>query len=236
MRVLVIPDIHLKPWMFIRASELLKEDLADRAVCLMDIADDWGQGLNIDLYISTYDTAVQFAEDHPETLWCFGNHDVSYLWELPESGYSQLVEWPVCERLRKLAETLRDPSQLAFLHRIDDVLFSHAGLAEDYVAKYMTSECSDDIDAVVTAINDLDHRCLWQDLSPIWFRPQYSGRKMYKQGELLQVVGHTPMRQIEEKDGVVSCDVFSTHSDGTPIGTQEFLILDTVSWEYRCIQ
>lgn len=40
MKVLVIPDVHLKLWMFQRASELMKETGADRAVCLMDIADD----------------------------------------------------------------------------------------------------------------------------------------------------------------------------------------------------
>ena len=32
MKVLVIPDVHLKPWMFTRASELMKEIKADRAV------------------------------------------------------------------------------------------------------------------------------------------------------------------------------------------------------------
>ncbi len=40
MRVLVIPDIHLKPWIFSRAAELMKENVADQAVCLMDIADE----------------------------------------------------------------------------------------------------------------------------------------------------------------------------------------------------
>ncbi len=46
MKVLVIPDVHLKPWMFQRASELMKEIKPDRAVCLMDIADDWRQQFN----------------------------------------------------------------------------------------------------------------------------------------------------------------------------------------------
>ena len=40
MKILVIPDVHLKPWMFHRASELMKEIKADQAVCLMDIADN----------------------------------------------------------------------------------------------------------------------------------------------------------------------------------------------------
>lgn len=41
MRVLVIPDIHLKPWIFDRAGEILNEGKAEKAVCLMDIPDDW---------------------------------------------------------------------------------------------------------------------------------------------------------------------------------------------------
>ena len=64
MKVLVIPDVHLKPWIFHRASELMKDKTADLAVCLMDIADDWRQQFNLDLYIQTYDAAVRFAVDY----------------------------------------------------------------------------------------------------------------------------------------------------------------------------
>ena len=63
MKVLVIPDVHLKPWMFTRASELMKETESDRAVCRMDIADDWRQQFNLDLYIQTYDAAIAFAKE-----------------------------------------------------------------------------------------------------------------------------------------------------------------------------
>ena len=80
MKVLVIPDVHLKPWMFQRASELMKEIKADREVCLMDIADDWRKQFNLDLYVQTYDATIAFAKEYPETLWCYGNHDICYLW------------------------------------------------------------------------------------------------------------------------------------------------------------
>ena len=33
MRVLVIPDIHLKTWIFDRAEQIIKDGKADRAVC-----------------------------------------------------------------------------------------------------------------------------------------------------------------------------------------------------------
>jgi hypothetical protein len=50
MKVLVIPDIHLKPKIFRQASALMREGIAEIAVCLMDIADDFEQQYNILLY------------------------------------------------------------------------------------------------------------------------------------------------------------------------------------------
>ena len=80
MKILVIPDVHLKPFMFDQAAQLLKKGEADRAVCLMDIADDWGKQYEIYLYVQTYDAAIRFAKEFPDTLWCYGNHDLSYPW------------------------------------------------------------------------------------------------------------------------------------------------------------
>ena len=40
-----------------------------------------------------------------------------------------------------------------------------------------------------------------------------------------------PRTSTGEKN-LISTDVFSTYRDGRPIGTQEFLLLDTVTWEY----
>ena len=48
----------------------------------------------------------------------------------------------------------------------------------------------------------------------------------------MQVVGHTPIKQIEKNGNLISCDVFSTYRNGNPIGTQEFLLIDTITWEY----
>jgi len=229
MKVLVIPDVHLKPWMFERASELMKEGKAERAVCLMDIPDDWRQQFNLDLYINTFDAAIAFAREHPDTLWCYGNHDICYPWNQRETGYSKIAPWTVCEKLRVLREALPDERQLAFLHRIDNVLFCHGGLADEFVRQYVPEELQDDIDGVIETINGFGLGEMWQDLSPIWYRPQYYKGKMYKSEELLQVVGHTPVESITKKGNLISCDVFSNFQDGKPIGTQEFLLLDTVS-------
>ena len=230
MKILVIPDVHLKPWMFQRASELMNEMEADRAVCLMDIADDWRQQFNLDLYEQTYDAAIAFAKDHPDTLWCYGNHDLCYLWNQREPGYSQIASGLVCEKLRALREMLSDERQLAYLHRIDDVLFSHGGLADEFVRQYVPAKFYNDIDEVMQTINSFGCGEMWQDVSPIWYRPQYYKSRLYKPRKLLQVVGHTPVEAITRKGNLVSCDVFSTDRNGEPIGTQEFLVIETKDW------
>ena len=99
----------------------------------MDLADDWLQQFNLDLYIQTYNAAIRFAMEYPETLWCYGNHDVCYLWDQRENGYSEIASWTVCEKLENLREALPDARQIAYLHRIDNVLFSHGGLTDEFV-------------------------------------------------------------------------------------------------------
>ena len=132
MKVLVIPDVHLKPWIFKRAAELMRNKAAEVAVCLMDIADDWDRQFNIELYAETYDEAMAFAEEFPETLWCYGNHDLSYLWEKLESGYSVYAHDTVCRKMKEFRERLPEAERLAYLHVIDNTLFSHGGLADDF--------------------------------------------------------------------------------------------------------
>ena len=88
----------------------------------------------------------------------------------------------------------------------------------------------------IAEINSLGMREMWDDASPLWLRPQYYYEKMYKETELLQVVGHTPVMQIDRLGNVLTCDLFSTYRTGDPIGTQEFLLINTETWEYEGIK
>ena len=236
MKILVIPDVHLKPWMFDRASEILNSGAAKKAVCLMDIPDDWGQEYNLGLYEETFDAAIRFQKEFPETLWCYGNHDLSYEWLQYESGFSSVAIPVVQKKLSELRRELPDRSQMAYIHRIDDVLFLHGGLTHAFVKYYANDVDYDDTDAVIEKINLLGRNEMWDDASPLWFRPQFYNEKMYKEADLLQVVGHTPVMQIDRLGNMLSCDLFSTYSTGDPIGTQEYLLIDTVIWEYEGIK
>lgn len=235
MKVLVIPDIHLKTRIFDRADDALKSGKADRAVCLMDIPDDWGMEFQIEKYRIIFDRAIQFAKDYPDTLWCYGNHDVSYPWGKLESGYSPYAERTVMSKLEELEASLSEPEQIAIMHRIDNVFFSHGGLATEFVRRLGVDLIDADIDDIVRAVNTAPHDILWGGDSPLWLRPQYDNYEIFRKDSFTQVVGHTPVETIFERNGVISTDVFSTYRDGTQIGESAMIVIDTENGKYEKI-
>ena len=68
----------------------------------------------------------------------------------------------VCEKLKILRESLPDDCKLAYLHRIDNVLFSHGGLTDAFVHRYVPTEKAGDIDAVINTINGFGCGEMWQ--------------------------------------------------------------------------
>ena len=67
-KVFVIPDVHLKPWIFDKAEELLFQSEYDKIVCLGDLVDDWEQEKNLGLYSETFDVLEKFIDRHPNFL------------------------------------------------------------------------------------------------------------------------------------------------------------------------
>lgn len=233
--VLVIPDVHLKPWMFEQASRVMESGIAGQAVCLMDIPDDWGREHYIELYVQTFNAAIEFAQKYPNTLWCYGNHELSYLWDERESGYSYVASWTAKEKLLQLQRILPEGNEIKYIQKIGNVIFCHGGLRDDFVRSTVKSSLYHNVDAVVETINGLHHDMMWNNFSPIWHRPQLWEGRMYKPRKILQVVGHTPVDKISRNGNVISCDTFSTYRDGRAIGTREFLLINTDTWEYSGI-
>ena len=226
MNALVIPDVHLKPYMFNEAAERMRKGVADRIVCLMDIPDDWNREYDLELYAQTFDAAISFAKEFPDTLWCYGNHDLCYVWNERESGYSRAAAYLVRNKLEKLKDALPSENQLCCIHRIDNVLFCHGGILQAFVEENVKNTGS--VDEIIAEINAMGPEQLWCSASPIWYRPQERRETMYGEDSFLQVVGHTPVEKIYRSGNVISCDVFSTYPDGHSIGTQKYPVIDTV--------
>ncbi len=194
-RILVIPDSHLKAFIFQDAAQLLDTKKADYAVCLMDIPDDWNQQYNLDLYDSMFQSVMEFQKKHPDTLWCYGNHDCSYLWRKRESGYSDPAANLVNMRLNQLIREIPEEN-IKYLFRRDRLIFSHGGLTVPFVQDYVPDSLWNDIDLTIDYINTLGAPYIWNDISPIWARPQYGRIPLWMKDQYVHVVGHTPVEQV----------------------------------------
>lgn len=232
-KVFVIPDVHLKPWIFDKAEEKMESIDFNYIVLLGDIVDDWNQERNINLYIETLERVLSFISKHPDTLYCYGNHDLSYPWEALESGYSAYAHDYVVDGIKEIVASL-PKENVAYIHRIDNVLFSHAGLTESFVRKHFGRMGQVDIDYIVDYVNKMGKAYMWQDDSPIWARPQYGEMRLYPM-DMLQVVGHTPVVEPTREDNLLTVDTFSTYRDGSPIGDETFVVADTETMEYEII-
>ena len=235
MKVFIIPDIHLKPWMLEKASQILKDrhDIG-KIVFLGDFVDDWGQESNLDLYKETLESIEMFLAMHQNSLVCWGNHDMSYVWNRNESGYSPYARDVVLTGLDNIKAVL-PKENAAFIHRIDNTLFSHAGLTLSFVRKWFLSSMHMEIDEIIERIKRMDAHKLWIDSSPIWARPQNGTEALYPSA-MFQVVGHTPVQKPERFLNLLTLDNFSTYQDGTPVGDEVFCIFDTETGEVASIE
>lgn len=144
------------------------------------------------------------------------------------------------QEIKKLTNTLPKKSQLAYIHKIDKTLFMHGGLANLFVQLRVAPQNRKNVLAVIKVINQMGCETMWAADSPIWYRPQLSpnqnAKRLYRGGKYLQVVGHTPVKEVHLEDGVLSCDTFSTYRDGTPYGSQAFCIVDTITLEFETVK
>ena len=72
---------------------------------------------------------------------------------------------------------------------------------------------------------------MWWDNSPVWAMPQHGNVRLYQGEKLLQVVGHTEVKAIQQEGNLISCDVFSDYS-----AKPAFLFLDTKTWEWKKVR
>lgn len=194
MKVLVIPDVHLKSWIFHSADMIMEKYNYDRIVVLGDIVDSHGDiGNSLDAYAQTLEAAVEFATKYSTKLtWLWGNHEIAYIEPYCMCRpHNYEAEPMVTDYFRKILDALKE--DIKIVERIDSVIFSHAGITGIRASRYFKpdKDISYTWDAIVEGFNRTRYRELWEPRSPIWYRPDEMVPP-YTDGACLQVVGHNP--------------------------------------------
>ena len=253
MKVLVIPDIHLKTKILDMAQDVLDRkfekfyferwnEKIDEIVFLGDYFDDFYAD-----YIAYENMSKKFLEflsnkSHPKTTILAGNHDYAYYANKWCTGHEEAFSHIVLDCLNKVDKDF----EIKIMHKIDNTIFSHAGLTTRWANKAIgLFGAEDNIDSIIYTTNIAGRRKrseLWNDDSPIWTRPQGQDKvskldrvHLYKPDKYFQVVGHTPMEMPTQEGNLLTLDTFSTYSDGTPYGNEELVIFDTETHKYVTI-
>lgn len=118
MKLLVIPDIHLKHKL---AERIVRSVPHDKVVFLGDYFDQFG-----DTAHENADCAIWLKESlqDPKRIHLFGNHDISYAFgdQFACSGFTRHKHLAISNIL-----TAEDWAKLKWWHYEDSYLFSHAG-------------------------------------------------------------------------------------------------------------
>lgn len=232
MNTLVIPDTHLKPWIFDAADKIIETQHPDAVVVLGDLVDDWRKQSDVNLYETHLKRAIRFANVHKNiaVIWLRGNHEIPYLVQgVNCPGHSDIAEPIVREYLNKLDIVAGGMRNLLV---IDNVMFSHAGYVPDVDGWYKREDKTEELKLIEEKENSKSFSDLWDNYSTVWYRPQDTYLPYDRHG-IMQIVGHTPRRKITAWRNMLITDVFSTALFGEAIGTEQFIIVDTVSLEIR---
>lgn len=240
MKVLVIPDIHLKLEIINRAREIMFSKQADLAMFLGDFFDDWGFEGNREAYSEITDMLIDFHKQFPSKM-CWGNHELAYIYERPCSGTDVNNLFVNQYHAKRIGQEFGNDA--AVIHKIDHTLFSHAGLTNCFVERYMSRERNLGLNdkELLTRINELvgvrDNRLI-NNASPVWARPQDDYRVAFFEdlslyGDYRQVVGHTPCAEILQEGNLLTVDNFSNTSPDDR-WNRRFIIWDTSkeTWRY----
>ncbi len=149
---------------------------------------------------------VAFAQNHPQTVLLYGNHDLHYL--IASEHYSRYEPSAANDYWRLFMET--EPLFYGVAYPIGNkALVTHAGVTRDWYEKYFGSYQSEPLDEVARRINGLwkadkepftfdpnatewgDHYGTSPTHSPLWIRPETLKRHDLFAGAVKQIYGHS---------------------------------------------
>ena len=217
-KVLVIPDVHMDVRVIEHGIELADKLRADQIVMLGDYFDDW---FAVD---SQYDEMIKYLKNllnrRKDIIPLLGNHELSYL-GYPCSGHRKSVK-------SKVYNALKEDFRFLYCVAIDGILYSHAGATQQWLLenkivttnmlRYKMSK-----KAGAAFLESRINAAGWEPMKRVG--PARGGKSIPSPlwcdlTELIsneiptvkQVVGHTPISEIECIGNCWFTDVFSNNN------------------------
>ena len=213
MKTIVLGDTHGRSvWKLI-----IEIEKPDRVIFIGDYFDSFDiKGAD---QLSNFQDIIAFKESNKcEVILLIGNHDYHYFPEIGDtgtSGYQHLF----APSIQYVVDQNRKHLQMAY--QMNNMLFTHAGVSSVFMDNVFDDEFGWKVENIVTDLNELFKykpksfefgayvsmkKMSWLDphgdnvdQSPIWIRPKSLMNANYDtlRKQVIQVVGHTQVRQID---------------------------------------
>lgn len=225
MKILVLGDIHCKPNLFSMAREIFLKRKCDYLVFLGDACDNWGATQEDNAQI--VDDLIKAKEELGDKfVWLLGNHDWGYYAHDNMTGHIMNHEVIIYSRF------LEHFDEWEVIAQLGRYVFSHAGISKRFAERYGGQNVVGNIQLLkkqsdpYAPLNNVGPACGgYSDCpSPLWIRPEELDP--WGVGEIVQIVGHTPVEKIASDKNVVVCDTFSQYPDKTFIGDRSLLLIE----------
>lgn len=230
MKVLAVGDLHRKWGVVERILWFAKKNGYNKVVFTGDYADDftgsfkdtlhlWNLMLNppkgykrmVIPLMGNHDFAYAFA---PEMKMLFGDNNA-------QTGFDyntlKAIDIPYMEEMGK---------KFSLGTRIEDVLYTHAGMTTDWAEKWVYGDARKIAD--IRGELRIPYMYFADQMSPIWARyAEGLEPTFYTKLHPKQVFGHTPVKTCTEfEDGCWCIDTFSTDRWGNRIGDHSLLEIE----------
>lgn len=199
-KILIIPDVHGRAF-WKHAVEYV--DRYEKIVFLGDYLDPYPhEDISFNDAVSNFEEILAFKKENPgKVILLLGNHDMHYV-EEDFMDCSRMNRGRRSEMHYKYYGENRDLFQLAFVLETHNILFSHAGVYQEWLDKYQLSvQNLIDQDFSYHFLEDISiYRGGWMDVgSPIWADVQESIHHDLAAG-YYHIFGHT---QLSEKPYII---------------------------------
>ena len=196
-KIIVIPDVHGRTFW-----EKVLNNSENPIIFLGDYTDPYDyEGITHEEAIENFKNITKFARANPNVVLLFGNHDLHYLhsgWSC--SRYSSKHKY----QYKDIFLANRDLFRMAC--KVDNYLFTHAGISKDWVERNELSFDEDPVVMLDRAYQENPDIFMqygrargwggYETGSPIWCDLEEHNHEEPVYNDLIQVFGHT---QLEEE-------------------------------------
>lgn len=211
-----------------KANEIIKTLDVKRVVLIGDYTDQWGGVDRDDWYQDDlrflYNWKQELSSQEIEVVVLSGNHDIPYLINQPV--YYSVKNPQTFQWVREILFDL----ELQIAYQLDDYLLSHAGYTENYQPEewHFRKIIPDDKISLEQLHNHvgLSRGGRYITGSPIWADLNRDLYERFNNSYPKQIVGHTPVENINTKRTIIGVDTFSLTRNHQPLGNGDMLLYE----------